>query len=76
MLILTRKPGQAVKIKPDESLDPLTPVSAFFVDGPIEVVVTQVNGYQVKLGIRADPGFLILRDELSGGDPLENQRGR
>ena len=33
MLILTRKPGQAVKIEPDESLDPLTPVSAFFVDG-------------------------------------------
>ena len=64
MLILTRKPGQLIKIEPDESLDPSTPVSELFVNGPIEVWVTQVIGPQVKLGIHAHPRLVILRNEL------------
>ena len=64
MLILTRKPGQVVRIDLMENLDPKTPVGDLFVGGPIQVVITSVNGMQVKLGLNADPRFLILRGEL------------
>jgi len=64
MLILTRKPGQVVRIDLMEDLDPKTPVGDLFAGGPIEVVVTSVNGAQVKLGLNADPRFRILREEL------------
>ena len=64
MLVLTRRPGESIKIKPDAALDPNTPVGSLFADGPIEIIVTQVNGQQVKLGIIAHPDLVILRDEL------------
>jgi sRNA-binding carbon storage regulator CsrA len=63
MLILTRKPGQLFMITPDTLLDPATPVSVLF-HTPIEIVVTQVNGIQVKIGVQAHPSLTILRDEL------------
>ena len=64
MLVLTRKPGQSIKIKLDEVLPWKTPVGSLFADGPIEIIVTQINGGQVKLGIIAHPDLKILRDEL------------
>lgn len=64
MLVLTRKLGEAIRIKPHETLDSNTPVKDLFADGPIEVVVTQIDGPQVKLGIHAHRHFVILRDEL------------
>ena len=64
MLVLTRKPGQLIKIEPDETLNLATPIGELFADGPVEIIVTQVNGCQVKLGICAHPRLLILRDEL------------
>jgi len=69
MLILTRKPGQVLKIDLREDVDLKMPVGELFAQGPIEVMVTAVNGAQVKLGIRADPRFLILRKELSVREP-------
>ena len=69
MLILTRKPGQVVTIDLREDVDLKTPVGELFAQGSIEVMVTAVNGAQVKLGIRADPRFLILREELSVREP-------
>jgi len=39
MLILTRKPGQIIKIQPAADLPLTTPVGALFVDGLIEIVV-------------------------------------
>jgi len=69
MLILTRKPGQVVTIDLREDVDLKTPVGELFAQGSIEVMVTAVNGAQVKLGIRADPRFLILRGELSVREP-------
>jgi len=69
MLILTRKPGQVVTIDLREDVDLKTPVGELFAQGSIEVMVTAVNGAQVKLGIRADPRFLILRKELSVREP-------
>ena len=64
MLILTRKPGQSIKIQPAEELPWMTPVGALFADGPIEVVVNQIKGRQVRLGIAAHPDLVVLRDEL------------
>jgi len=45
------------------------PVGELFAQGAIEVMVTAVNGAQVKLGIHADPRFLILREELCVREP-------
>ena len=64
MLILTRKPGQAVVIDLIEGLDPRTPVGELFARGPIEVTVAKIEGGHVRLGIEADTRFRILRDEL------------
>jgi len=64
MLILTRKEGQSVKIRPDEKLPLETPVGAVFADGPIEVKVNRIQGNQVRLGIAAHPDLVVLRDEL------------
>jgi sRNA-binding carbon storage regulator CsrA len=68
MLILTRKPGQRIRIVPDPNLDPQTPIAQLFRDGPIEVTIGGIHQRQVKLGIQADARLLILRDEL--GAPL------
>lgn len=64
MLILTRKPGQALTIRPEQDLDPTTPVGSLFADGAIRIEVTGVQGTQVRLGVVAHPGFHILRAEL------------
>ena len=64
MLVVTRKQGERVRIELNPSFDPSTPVGELFIGGPIEVVVTRVTGSNVRLGIRAHPALLILRDEL------------
>lgn len=66
MLIITRKSGQALTIEPHVTLEPAIPVGSLFIDGPIEVVVKQIRGNQVKLGVRAHPGFMVLRDGYKG----------
>lgn len=66
MLILTRKPGQAIEIYPATTLDPDTRVRDLFAAGPIEILVHRVNGLQVKLAVQAHPDLVILRNELSG----------
>ena len=63
MLILTRKSGQVVIIDMMEDLDPKTPIGELFARGPIQIMVTDIQGTQVKLGFTADPRFLILRKE-------------
>lgn len=64
MLILTRKPGQLLRIEPRPELDPSSTVGELFRGGPIRIVVGRVCGSQVRLGIQAHPGLAILRDEL------------
>lgn len=64
MLVLTRKPGESVMIDLMKDIDPRTPVRMLFARGAIEVTVIGVHGRQVKLGIDADMGFRILREEL------------
>ena len=63
MLVLTRKPGQIIDITPAPSLDLSTPIGELFSHGPIEVITLTINSSQIKLGIRADLGFLVLRRE-------------
>jgi len=70
MLILTRKPGQIIKIQPAADLPLTTPVGALFAEGPIEIVVQRVQGQQVRIGIQAHDGLLILREELEEGGAL------
>jgi len=64
MLILTRRPGQRVIIDLDETVDPNTRAGELFAGGPVQILVTHVQGTQVKLGITAHPNLSILRDEL------------
>lgn len=63
MLILDRKTNEAVVIDLIEGLDPRTPVGELFAAGPIEIVVRR-HRQHIKVGIRADVRFLILRMEL------------
>jgi sRNA-binding carbon storage regulator CsrA len=67
MLILTRLPGQRLRIEPRPDLDPATPVAELFRGGPIEILVARVEGGRVQLGVEAHPGLLVLRDELGDG---------
>lgn len=64
MLVLTRKAGQAISIEPQEGMDLNTPIRALFEKGPIEVVVLQVSGNHVRVGINADSRLTVLRNEL------------
>lgn len=64
MLLLKRKPGETFIIIPAATLDPLTPIKDLFGAGPIEIQIRQVDGVQVKVGIKADQRFVILREEL------------
>lgn len=70
MLVLTRRPGQAIRIDLMEGVDAKTPVGELFTAGAIEVTVTGVKGMQVKIGIRADSRFRVLREELCPSSAL------
>lgn len=64
MLILTRRPGEALSIRPVWQLDPATPVEQLFSEGAIRIAITGVRGSQVRLGVSAHKSFHILREEL------------
>jgi sRNA-binding carbon storage regulator CsrA len=65
MLLIKRKPGEAFLIQPADTLDPRTPIQDLFGSGPIKIQIRQINGIQVKVGIRADERFAIIREELT-----------
>lgn len=64
MLVLTRKAGQAISIEPQVGMDLDTPIRTLFEKGPIEIVVLQVSGNHVRVGISADARLTVLRNEL------------
>ena len=64
MLIITRKIGQSIHIELAPNLDPETPIGQVFREGAIEVIVAQVRGSQVRLGITSPLSLLVLREEL------------
>ena len=63
MLILTRRSGQMLTIHPQETLDLATPIGDLFRAGPIEVIVSRIDGDKVRIGINAHPDLLIARSE-------------
>ncbi len=65
MLILSRRPGEVLQIFPSPQLSPDTTVSALFSPAPIEVIVTQILGMRVRLGISTHPQLIVLRRELT-----------
>jgi len=65
MLVLTRRIGESIYIFPSKELDPNTPISALFEDGPIRITLTRVNGNQSRLGIVAPTELTIAREEVA-----------
>lgn len=63
MLIITRKPGQVIRIELAPDADPATPIGEILAEGPIEVIVAQVRGSYVKLGVSAPLALTIRRAE-------------
>ena len=64
MLVLTRRPGESILIDIPEDLDPNTPVSALFADGPLEVRILSHKASTGRIGIVAPRDLDILRSEL------------
>ena len=68
MLVLTRRSGESIFIYPSPELDRDMTVGELFADGPIKVVVLDVNvdvDYKVvRVGIEAPRDLTVLRDEV------------
>lgn len=65
MLFITREKGQIIFIEPAPHTDPATPIGAVFAQGPIEILVTQVNDLHTRLGIVAPLSLVVLREEIA-----------
>ena len=74
MLILTRKPGQAFKIQIRATPNLGTDAGELLGESPAQIVVTQVRGRQVKLGVQTHPDLLIIRDELNFKPRNKNEK--
>jgi len=66
MLILTRRPGESLRIEPDGLIPAEADPFGWFAEGPIRIAVSAVHRDQVRIGIQAPPALKILRDELPG----------
>jgi carbon storage regulator CsrA len=67
MLVLTRHPGQRITLQPRASLRPATPIGRVFADGPIEILVSRIEGDRVRIGIKAPADLVIHRAEVGEG---------
>lgn len=65
MLILSRRPGESLRIEPDRTAATGTDPFGWFAEGPIRVSIRSVHRNLVRIGIAAPPAFAILRDELA-----------
>ncbi len=65
MLILTRCRGEAIRLLPHPGLNPATPIGELFKNGPIRIVIVDIGPNRMQIGIEANPGFTVIRDELS-----------
>lgn len=59
MLFITRRIGEILYIEPDPKTDPATPIGEVFASGRIEVVVVQIRGSQVRLGVAVPLSFKL-----------------
>ena len=64
MLVLTRRQGQSILIRPAADLDPGTTIADLFANGPIEVAILGIDGKQIKVGVNASRSLSVLRNEL------------
>ena len=64
MLIITRKAGQVICIDLGPDTDPATPIGEVFTEGTIEIIVAQVRGSYVRLGVSAPLALAIRRAEV------------
>lgn len=69
MLIITRKAGQVICIELGPEADPATPIGDIFVEGAVEIIVAQVRGSYVRLGVSAPPALAIVRKEIKTARP-------
>ena len=77
MLILTRRPGESLRIEPEGAVPTEADPFGWFADGPIRVSVTGVHHGQVRIGIQAPPALRILGQRWRGSDqrnPLSTNR--
>lgn len=65
MLFITREKGQIIFIGLAPHTDPATPIGEVFAEGPIEILVTQVNDSHTRLGITAPLSLSVLRQEIA-----------
>ena len=63
MLIITRKPGQIIRVELAADTDPATPIGEVLAEGAIEIIVAQVHGAYVKLGVAAPLALAVRRTE-------------
>ena len=63
MLVLTRRPGEAITYSPTKDIDPNMTVGELFAGGAITITVTE-TGAQVNFGIEAPGELKVLRGEL------------
>ena len=68
MLVLSRKPGESIKISLNKGVDPDIPARVLFEAGPIEILVAHLGRSEVKIAIQAHPDLVILRNELYDSD--------
>ncbi len=64
MLVLTRRPGEAIQIYPSGDIRPDMTVAELFRDGPLEIHITRIHPGQARISIKAPRELAILRTEL------------
>ena len=64
MLVLARKEGESLIIQPADDINPDMTVQELF-SQPIEVLITQIKGCQVRVGIKAPRALVVTREELN-----------
>ena len=63
MFIITRKAGQVIRVELGPDTDPATPIGEVLAEGAIEIIVAQVRGSYVRLGVSAPLALAIRRAE-------------
>lgn len=69
MLIITRRPGEGLRIELHPAADPNMTVGELFANGPIQFMFLNMKGPNLRIGINASRSLLILRDELPTRKP-------
>lgn len=65
MLVLSRRAGEAITIELDPNAHPNRTAAELFAQGPITIKASEVGPKAVRLAIRADARWKVLRSELA-----------